>query len=240
MPWSGQQFFHHACRLDAGKALVQTLVAEREPAMIEPQQLQDGRMEVADVHWVLGDVVRELVGLTDECFVRLSLVQCFRLRGCRPNSPAKDVVFVSARADATTAIDRPRRRERSVSGPTSRSVRASTSDFPWQTWLIRGSVALVLILTAIALLAPHGTWLVGCILMAIGGILVPVAYFAGAYGAFSEDTLYGLLYITIPLYTAYYLVTRWEDLWIWITCATVGVGLVLIGTEMVRWAGAAV
>ena len=40
--------------------------------------------------------------------------------------------------------------------------------------------------------------------------------------------------------TAYYLVTRWEDLWIWITCATVGGGLVLIGTEMVRWAGAAV
>ena len=77
--------------------------------------------------------------------------------------------------------------------------------------------------------------------MAIGGILVrSVADFAGAYGAFSEDALYGLLYITIPLYTAYYLVTRWEDLWIWITCATVGVGLVLIGTEMVRWAGAAV
>src|SRR5208337_3868253 len=72
---------------------------------------------------------------------------------------------------------------------------------------------------------------------ALGGILVPVAYFAGAYGAFSEDALYGLLYITIPLYTAYYLVTRWEDLWIWVTCATVGVGLVLLGTEMVRWAG---
>ena len=35
------------------------------------------------------------------------------------------------------------------------------------------------------------------------------------YGAFSEDVLDGLLYITIPLYTAYYLVTRWEDLWIW-------------------------
>src|SRR5271166_1320894 len=129
--------------------------------MIEPQQLQDGRMEVADVHWVLGNVVRELVGLTDECFVRLSLVQCLRLRGCRPNSPAKDVVFVPARADATTAIDRPWRRERSVSGPTSRSVRASTSDFPWQILLIWGSVALVLILTAIAFLAPDGTWLVG-------------------------------------------------------------------------------
>ncbi len=158
----------------------------------------------------------------------------------RSNSPVEDAVFLPARADATSAVGRPRRRERSVSAPTSRSVRASKSDFPWQTWLIRGGVGLVLILTAIAFLALDGTWLVGCILMAIGGILVPVAYFAGAYGAFSEDALHGLLYITIPLYTAYYLVTRWEDLWIWVTCATVGVGLVLIGTEMVRWVGAAV
>jgi len=147
---------------------------------------------------------------------------------------------VPARGDATRAVDRPQRKERSVSRSTSRNIRASKSAFPWQTWLIWGGVALVLILTAIAFLAPDGTWLVGCILVAIGGILVPVAYFAGAYGAFSEDVLYGLLYITIPLYTAYYLVTRWEDLWIWVTCATVGVGLVLIGTEMVRWVGAAV
>jgi len=158
----------------------------------------------------------------------------------RSNSPAEDAVFVPARADARSAVDRPRRKERSVSEPTSRNVRASQSDFPWQTWLIWGGVALALILTAIALPAPDGTWLVGCILIAIGGILVPVAYFAGAYGAFSEDVLYGLLYIMIPLYAAYYLVTRWEDLWIWVTCATVGVGLVLIGTEVVRWVGAAV
>jgi transcription elongation factor Elf1 len=156
------------------------------------------------------------------------------------NSPAEDAVFVPARGDAGSEIDRPRRKERTVSGPTSRSARARKSEFPWLTWLIRGGVALVLILTAIALLAPDGTWLVGCILISIGGILVPVAYFAGAYGAFSEDVLYGFLYITIPLYTAYYLVTRWEDLWVWATCATVGVGLVLIGTEMVRWAGAPV
>jgi hypothetical protein len=157
-----------------------------------------------------------------------------------PSSPAQDAVFVPSRADATSTADRPRRSERSVSGPTSRSVRNRKSDFPWQTWLVRSVVALLLILIAIALLAPNGTWLAGCILMGIGGILVPVGYFAGAYGAFCEDVLYGLLYITIPLYTAYYLITRWEDLWVWITCATVGVGLILIGTEMVRWAGAAV
>ena len=99
---------------------------------------------------------------------------------------------------------------------------------------------MVSVLTALALFVPHGTWLVGCILIAIGGVLVPVAYFAGAYGAFSEDTLYGLLYLFFPLYIGYYLVTRWEDLWPWMLCATVGVGLVLFGTELVRWSGVTV
>jgi len=156
------------------------------------------------------------------------------------NSPAEDAVFVPARGDASSEVDRPRRKEKSVPVPSSRNVRAGKSDFPWLTWLIRGGVALVLILTAIAFLVPNGTWLVGCILLAIGSILVPVAYFAGAYGAFSEDSLYGLLYLVIPLYAGYYLVTRWEDLWIWVSCATVGVGLVLLGTELVRWASVSV
>ena len=46
----------------------------------------------------------------------------------------------------------------------------------------------------------HGTWLTGCILVAIGGVLVPLGFLAGAYGAFSEDLLYGFLYLAIPLY----------------------------------------
>ncbi len=67
--------------------------------------------------------------------------------------------------------------------------------------------------------------------------MVLVGFGAGAYGAFSEDFLYGVLYLVIPLYTAYYLVTRWDDLWVWFACSTAGVALVLLGTEMVRWAG---
>jgi hypothetical protein len=95
-------------------------------------------------------------------------------------------------------------------------------------------VAIVLIM----LLAPHGTWLAGCILLALGSLMIVVGYSAGAYGAFREDVIYGLLYLTIPLYTAYYMVTRWEDLWVWLTCSTAGVGLILLGTELIRWAGA--
>ena len=110
-----------------------------------------------------------------------------------------------------------------------REVRRDEPEFPWITWLIRVGVAFVLILTAIALLAPHGTWLAGCILVGTGGILILVGHLAGAYGAFSEDFLYGFFYLVIPLYTAYYIVTRWDDMWVWFTCSTVGVGLSMAG-----------
>ena len=93
------------------------------------------------------------------------------------------------------------------------------------------------VLAAIALFVPRGTLIVACVLMVVGSTMVLVGYFAGAYGAFSEDFLYGFLYLVIPLYTAYYLVTRWEDLWVWFTCSTAGVAFVLLGARMARWSG---
>jgi hypothetical protein len=75
--------------------------------------------------------------------------------------------------------------------------------------------------------------------MVTGMLLILIGYLAGAYGAFSEDSLYGFFYLVFPLYTAYYMVTRWEDLWVWLVCSTVGVGLAMIGIEIAQWAGAA-
>ncbi len=74
-------------------------------------------------------------------------------------------------------------------------------------------------------------------MIALGCILILVGYVVGAYGAFSEDFLYGFLYLVIPLYTAYYMITRWDDLWVWFVCMTSGVGLILLGIEMARWGG---
>jgi hypothetical protein len=71
----------------------------------------------------------------------------------------------------------------------------------------------------------------------IGSGMLLTGFFVGAYGAFCEDLLYGLLYLLIPLYTAYYIVTRWDDLWVWGTCSTTGVGLIIFGTELARWSG---
>jgi hypothetical protein len=101
-----------------------------------------------------------------------------------------------------------------------------------------GVVAVALI--TVAVLAPQGTLIAGIVLLGLGSVMVLVGYFAGAYGAFCEDFIYGVFYLVVPLYTAYYIVTRWEDLWVWAACSTAGVGLILLGTEVVRWAGVSV
>jgi len=157
-----------------------------------------------------------------------------------PDTQVQNAVFVPARGDDATTMDRLRRKGEPSSELTPQRTRRNTPEFPWISWLIRVCIAFVLILTAIVLFAPHGTWLAGCILTVTGGILILAGHLAGAYGAFSEDSLYGFLYLLIPLYTAYYIVTRWDDMWVWFTCSTVGVGMSMVGIELIRWTEAAV
>lgn len=106
-------------------------------------------------------------------------------------------------------------------------------------WLGGGAGALAFVLAGIALFAPHGVLVVSWVLMALGCAMILVGFAVGAFGAFSEDFLYGFLYVVIPCYAAYYMVTRWDDLWIWFACMTAGVGLASLGIEMTRWAGVA-
>jgi hypothetical protein len=143
-------------------------------------------------------------------------------------------VFVASGRDDPTRAPRPRRPIRTVRRS---NARKREDRSPWRNWLIGCAVLIALALAAVALLAPQGTLIAGCVLIVIGSVMLMTGYFVGAYGAFREDSLYGFLYLVIPLYTAYYLVTRWDDLWVWCTCSTVGVGLILLGTEIVRWTG---
>ncbi len=150
-------------------------------------------------------------------------------------SPPSGSTFVQSRGDNATAP--PRRPKRRAPESTARPERKRVSPFPGGTRLIWGGVATAIIVAAIALLAPRGTVIAGCVLMALGSLMVLAGYGAGAYGAFHEDFLFGFLYVVIPLYTAYYMVTRWDDLWVWFACSTAGVALVLLGTELVQWGG---
>ena len=111
------------------------------------------------------------------------------------------------------------------------------SDLAWRALLIRGMIVAVIASAAIALFAPRGSLIVGSLLLTLGSVMVLVGYGVGAYGAFREDLLYGILYLLVPLYAAYYLVTRWDDLWVWFACSTAGVALISLGTEMLRWNG---
>ena len=154
--------------------------------------------------------------------------------GAMDQMPAEGSVFVASGRDDPTRAPRPRRPIRKMARS---KARAREVHRAWRNWLIGCAVLIALALAAVALLAPQGTLIAGCVLIVIGSVMLMTGYFVGAYGAFREDSLYGFLYLVIPLYTAYYLVTRWDDLWVWCTCSTVGVGLILLGTEIVRWTG---
>jgi hypothetical protein len=146
-------------------------------------------------------------------------------------------VFVPSRGDQPP-ISRPSRKpNRTTSGSKPRASRSQEPEFSWKTWLAGFGVFIAIALLATALIAPRGVVLAGAAIIILGMAMVLIGYAAGAYGAFSEDFLYGFLYLVFPLYTAYYLVTRWEDLWRWCVCSTAGVGLVLVGTKMLQWSG---
>lgn len=144
--------------------------------------------------------------------------------------------YVRARGDeATTQPRKPKRANRRSGGRAKRE--RDRPDFPWKTWLLGCAIAVTVACAGLALFAPRGTLIVGWVLLALGSVMVLVGYAAGAFGAFSEDFVYGVLYVAVPLYAGYYLLTRWDDLWPWFTSATAGFFLVLFGTELLRWNG---
>jgi hypothetical protein len=153
--------------------------------------------------------------------------------------PFQDSTFATARGDEPTSTT-PRRPKRSASPSTTRTSRRRAERSAWPARLAGIGGALAIAIAAVALFAPKGLVIAACAVMALGCILILAGYVAGAYGAFSEDFLYGFLYLVIPLYTAYYMVTRWDDMWVWFACMTSGFGLVLLGVEMARWGGVAV
>ena len=58
-----QHLADHARRLDAGQPGAQAAVLVGEPLVVDPEQVHDRRLQIPDVHRVLHDVVREVVGL---------------------------------------------------------------------------------------------------------------------------------------------------------------------------------
>lgn len=160
-----------------------------------------------------------------------------------PFAPAPDPfagpsTFVPTRGDrgvsAPDIKDPPRQRTLRKKPQPSAASRSRLKVLAWVAGLF------LLTLVAVALFAPRGLELAGMALLVLGSLMVMIGYTVGLFAAFREDMLYGFFYAVFAPYTAYYMLTRLDDLWPWLACSTVGVGFVFVGTEMLRWAGAAV
>ncbi|QDV37208.1 UbiA prenyltransferase family protein [Tautonia plasticadhaerens] len=97
---------------------------------------------------------------------------------------------------------------------------------------IIGSFALLGVVLAVGTFTVPGFGTIGgWTLTGIGLLMIAVGFSVGAYAAFCEDFLYGFAYVVFPIYTGYYLVTRFDDLWPWFATSTVGFVLFMIGTK---------
>jgi len=78
--------------LHAGEPLIQALVKIRQQPMVQPHQVQDRRVQVGDVAWLLDRAEAELVGGADG-------LAALDARAGEPDAEAEWVV-IAARADA--------------------------------------------------------------------------------------------------------------------------------------------
>ncbi len=90
------------------------------------------------------------------------------------------------------------------------------------------SIGVVCALAGVATFVEHGSYYVGMLMIVLGTILMLAGSLLGVYVAFTEDAMYGLLSIFFfPFYPAYYIVSRWDEMWPSFAIQTVGF---LLGT----------
>jgi hypothetical protein len=75
-----------------------------------------------------------------------------------------------------------------------------------------GLGCVVFVLVSIAVFVPGARLNIGRVIALAGLILFFYGYGSGAYIAFTEDDLYGWLYLLFPPYAAYYYVSRWDEM----------------------------
>lgn len=72
---------------------------------------------------------------------------------------------------------------------------------------------LAILLGIVAAALPNGTFIAGAAMTGLGLSLILAGYALGTYIAYTEDMLHAALFLTIPLYTGYYIVMNWDEMW---------------------------
>ncbi len=98
-------------------------------------------------------------------------------------------------------------------------------------------ISMAVVIPALALSAAFipGARLVIGIAVALPGLLLCIyGYASGAYIAFTEDDLYGWLYLLFPFYTAYYCISRWDEMRSRLLMVVAGLGLLVLGGRLLE------
>jgi hypothetical protein len=94
--------------------------------------------------------------------------------------------------------------------------------------------AVAVVLAFLAVFVPSARWAVGMAIALPGLVLCLYGYATGVYVAFTEDDLYGWLFLIFPFFAAYYLVTRWEEMSSRVIMIVAGLVLLAIGGRMLE------
>jgi hypothetical protein len=95
-----------------------------------------------------------------------------------------------------------------------------------------GLTLLVLALTA--LLLPSARSGVGRVIALSGLAVLFYGYASGAYIAFTEDDLFGWLYLLLPPFAAYYFVSRWDEMRSRLVLVFIGLALLSGGGRLLE------
>ena len=145
--------------------------------------------------------------------------------------------FIPAQVSESLEEAPPRRRAKrnnaGISEPRRRKAVRSHPILSGSSTLI-GLTGVALVLVIVALFVPGTRINIGRAIALAGLILFVYGYASGAYIAFTEDDLYGWLYLLFPPYAAYYFVSRWDEMSSRLVMLIVGLALLSGGGALLE------
>ena len=97
-----------------------------------------------------------------------------------------------------------------------------------------GFACVVAMLVVVAIVMPTARMNVGRLISLAGLVVFLYGYGSGCYIAFTEDDLYGWLYLIFPPYAAYYFVSRWDEMRSRLLMLVVGLALLSGGGRLLE------
>lgn len=104
----------------------------------------------------------------------------------------------------------------------------------WRGPLIGLGVVLA-VLVVLALVFPSLAAVLGTIIAFVGILLTVGGYAVGTYIAFTEDFVHGVAFLLIPPYTAWYFVSRFDDMKVPAIACILGLALLLVGVWALKY-----